>query len=113
MQKEAAKYGLEMEILHSADFTPPVDIKGAAFRQVEQVIGDTFPGIPVCPHVMVGATDARFYQSICDSCIRFTPVVAGPEQMKGMHGLDETIGVDCLPGAVDFYKNLIRAQEGR
>lgn len=109
----AAKYGLEMEILHSSDYTQPVDIKGEAFQQVERVIGDTFPGLPVCPYVMTGATDASFYQAICDSCVRFAPVVAGPEQMAGMHGLNETMGVDCLPGAVDFYKNLIRAQEGR
>lgn len=109
----AAKYGLEMEIMHSSDYTPPVDIHGAAFLQVERVIGDTFPGLPVCPYVMTGATDASFYQAICDSCIRFAPVVAGPEQMAGMHGLNETMGVDCLTGAVDFYKNLIRAQEGR
>ena len=113
LRELAERYGLEMEILHSSDYTPPVDVKGAAFRQVEQVIGDTFPGLPVCPYVMTGATDSSFYQPICDSCIRFAPVVAGPEQMKGMHGLNETMGVDCLPGAVDFYKNLIRAQEGR
>lgn len=113
IREVAAKYGLEMEIMHSSDFTPPVDIKGEAFRQVERVIENTFPGLPVCPYVMTGATDASFYQPICDSCIRFAPVVAGPEQMKGMHGLNETMGVDCLPGAVDFYKNLIRAQEGR
>lgn len=113
LRELAAKYGLEMEILHSSDYTPPVDIKGDAFRQVERVIGDTFPGLPVCPYVMTGATDASFYQAICDSCVRFAPVVAGPEQMAGMHGLNETMGVDCLPGAVDFYKNLIRAQERR
>ena len=109
----AAKYGLEMEIMHSSDYTKPVDIRGAAFRQVERVISDTFPELPVCPYVMTGATDASFYQAICDNCIRFAPVVAGPEQMRGMHGLNETMGVDCLPGAVDFYKNLIRAQEER
>ena len=109
----AARYGLEMEIMHSSDYTQPVDIRGEAFRQVERVIGNTFPGLPVCPYVMTGATDASFYQAICDNCIRFAPVVAGPEQMKGMHGLNETMGVDCLPGAVDFYKNLIRAQERR
>ena len=113
IQQTAAKYGLEMEIMHSSDYTRPVDIRGGAFRQVERVIGDTFPGLPVCPYVMTGATDASFYQAICDNCIRFAPVVAGPEQMKGMHGLNETMEVDCLPGAVDFYKNLIRAQEKR
>ena len=38
-----------------------------------------------------------------------SPVIYGPEQMKGMHGLNENIGISCLPGAVDFYRNLIRA----
>ena len=113
IRETASRYGLEMEIAHSSDYTKPVDIKGGAFRQVEEVIRGTFPGLPVCPYVMTGATDASFYQDICDNCIRFAPVVAGPEQMKGMHGLNETIGVDCLPGAVDFYKNLILAQESR
>ena len=109
----AEKHGLEMEILHSSDYTPPVDIHDEAFRQVEQVIAETFPGLPSCPYVVTGATDASFYQEICPSCIRFAPVVYGPEQMKGMHGLNENIEFNCLPGAVDFYKNLIRAQEHR
>lgn len=109
----AEKHGLEMEILHSSDYTPPVDIHGEAFRQVERVIAETFPGLPSCPYVVTGATDASFYQEICPSCIRFAPVIYGPEQMRGMHGLDENIEYSCLPGAVDFYKNLIRAQESR
>ena len=41
--------------------------------------------------------------------VRFAPVIYGPEQMKGMHGLNENIEYNCLPGAVDFYKNLIEA----
>ena len=31
-----------------------------------------------------------------------------PEQMAGMHGLNENIEYDCLSGCVDFYKNIIR-----
>lgn len=69
------------------------------FRQVEQVIGETFPGLPVSPYVMTGATDAQFYQEICSNCLRFAPVVYGPEQMKGMHGIDENIEYSCLPRA--------------
>lgn len=113
IEKLAEKYGLEMEVLHSNDYIEPVDIQGEAFRQVEQVIADTFPGLACSPYVMTGATDAQFYQEICGSCIRFAPVIFGPEQMKGMHGLNENIEYNCLPGAVDFYKNLIRAQENR
>ena len=107
----AAKHGLETEIVHSNDYTEPVDINGEAFKLVEQVIGETFPGLPVSPYVMTGATDAQFYQPICPSCIRFAPVIYGPEQMKGMHGLNENIEYNCLPGAVSFYQNLIKAQK--
>ena len=107
----AAKHGLETEIVHSNDYTEPVDINGEAFSLVEKVIGETFPGLPVSPYVMTGATDAHFYQPICPSCIRFAPVIYGPEQMKGMHGLNENIEYNCLPGAVSFYQNLIKAQE--
>ncbi|MDY5082613.1 MAG: M20/M25/M40 family metallo-hydrolase [Candidatus Limivicinus sp.] len=107
----AAKHGLETEIVHSNDYTEPVDINGEAFKLVEKVISETFPGLPVSPYVMTGATDAQFYQPICPSCIRFAPVIYGPEQMKGMHGLNENIEYNCLPGAVSFYQNLIKAQK--
>ena len=107
----AAKHGLETEIVHSNDYTEPVDINGEAFKLVEKVIGETFPGLPVSPYVMTGATDAQFYQPICPSCIRFAPVIYGPEQMKGMHGLNANIEYNCLPGAVSFYQNLIKAQK--
>ncbi len=110
IEARAEKFGLEMEVLLSNDFSPLVDIRGEAYQLVERVIGQTFPGLPVSPYVMTGATDAYFYRDICPSCIRFAPVVFGPEQMKGMHGLDECVDVNCLPGAVAFYENLIRAQ---
>lgn len=110
LRRLAEKHGLEMEVISSNDYSQPVDIKGKAFTRVERVIGETFPGLAVSPYVMTGATDAHFYQEICPSCIRFAPVIYGPEQMKGMHGLNENIEHNCLPGAVDFYKNLIRAQ---
>ncbi len=105
----ADKHGLEMEVYHAVDYSEPVDINGEAFKLVQDTIAKTFPGCAGSPYVMTGATDARNYQRICDNVVRFAPVVYGPDQMKGMHGLDETIGIDCLPGAVDFYKNLIDA----
>ena len=100
-----------MEVIHSNDYTESVDIDGAAFKQIESVINKTFPGLPVSPYVMTGATDAQFYQPVCKNCIRFAPVIFGAEQLAGMHGLNENIEYNCLPGAVSFYKNLIRAQE--
>ena len=109
IRERAERHGLKTEVLSANDYTEPTDIHGEAFRTVQRVIGDTFPGCAGSPYVMTGATDSRFYQKICDNVVRFAPVIYGPEQMKGMHGINENIEYNCLPGAVDFYRNLIKA----
>lgn len=107
----AKKHNVEVEVLHCNDYSEPVDIHGAGFTLVKQVIEKTFPNLPVSPYVMTGATDAHFYEPVCKNCIRFAPVIYGPEQMAGMHGINENIEYNCLPGAVRFYRNLIMADK--
>ncbi len=107
VRRIAAKYDLEMEVVHSMPCTKTVDINGEAYRYVEETVAKTFPGCISTPYVLTAATDASFYDEICDNCIRFAPIVYGPEEKKGIHGVNEALRYDCLPGAVDFYKNLI------
>ena len=107
IRRLAAKYKLEMEVLDAAPCTKLADIGGTAFRYVEQTVMKTFPGMPTSPYVLTAATDSAFYDSICGNCIRFAPIVYGPEEKKGIHGTNEALPYNCLPGAVDFYKNLI------
>ena len=108
IERLAKKYDLTVRVLDAYDYCEPVDSESEAFRLVRSVIGDVFPKLPVIPYVMTGGTDARHYQSICDACVRFSPVVYGPAQMKGMHGLNEYLDTYSLPGAVDYYKTLIQ-----
>ncbi len=108
LKKLAHRFKLEMKVIQATDFTAPCDIHGEAYQLVADTVREVFPGCPVSPYVMTGATDSRFYQEICPNVVRFAPVIYGPEQMKGMHGLDENIEINCLPGAVLFYKTLIR-----
>ena len=103
----AKKYNIETEVVYRGYPSPSVDINGEAFKMVESAINECFPGVGCSPYVVTGATDARFYSKICDSCVRFAPVIYGPEQMKGMHGLNENIECNTLAGAVDFYKKII------
>ncbi|MBQ8136690.1 MAG: M20/M25/M40 family metallo-hydrolase [Clostridia bacterium] len=105
----ARMYKLDMQVSHAVDASRKVDINGEGFSLVRQVISSTFPGLETCPYVMTGATDARNYERISSHVVRFAPVIYGPEQMKGMHGLNENIEYACLPGAVAFYRNLIQA----
>ena len=109
----AKKYGIEMEIVKQGEPSASLDLEGEGFLLVQDTIHRIFPGVGVLPYVVTGATDARFYGQVCDHCVRFSPVNYGPEQMAGMHGLNENIESGCLPAAVDYYKAIIQAQEDR
>ena len=109
----AAKYDIRTEVIYRGCTSPSLDITGEQYAIAEAAIRACFPGVGVFPYVVTGATDARFYGDVCDGCVRFSPVNYGPEQLKGMHGLNENIEIGCLPGAVDYYKTIIRTQENR
>ena len=109
----AKKHGLEMEVIYKGYPSKSLDLKGEAFDIVQDTIQSCFPGMGILPYVVTGGTDARFYGEVCDSCVRFSPVNYGPEQMAGMHGLNENIESGTLPGAVDYFKQIILAQESR
>lgn len=107
MEKLAKKYDLEMEVLDARDASKPVNIHGEAWKKATDAIEKVFPGLPYSPYVVTGGTDARFYGEVAETSMRFSPLIYGPKQMAGMHGIDETIDIRCLPGAVDYYKELI------
>ena len=109
----AKEYGLETEVIYKGYPSKSLDLEGEAFAITQETIKPCFPGIGILPYVVTGGTDARFYDDVADSCVRFSPVNYGPEQMAGMHGLNENIEAGCLPGAVDYYKEIIKAQEKR
>lgn len=113
LTKLAEKYGLETQVIYRGYPSKSLDLNGEPFLITQESIKACFPGVEVLPYVVTGGTDARFYDEVCDNCIRFSPVNYGPEQLAGMHGLNENIEIGCLPGAVDYYKTVIKAQEKR
>ena len=63
------------------------------------------------PFLLAGGTDTKHFTGHCPNCLRYTPMVFTAEQRTGIHGLNEHIDIDTLPGAVDFFKALIQGQE--
>lgn len=104
----AKRYDIETEVIYQDEPCPIVDFKGEVFQLVEDVIHKVYTGIEVCPYVMTGATDAKYYKNICDHCIRFAPLYIDAQQYASIHGLNENIYQGTLPMGVDFYKEIIK-----
>ena len=108
VQKIAEKYDLETEVIYQDAPCPIVDYTSSAFKLVEETAHKIYPGIGICPYVMTGGTDAKYYSEVSENCIRFAPLYIDPQQYSSIHGLDENIFCGALPMGVDFYKEIIR-----
>lgn len=107
LSKIAMKYQVECEIVEGREATPIVNTKGDSYRFLEQQIRKNFPDVLVSPYVILGGTDARFYTRVSDSALRFSPIRVTNDDLKKMHGIDESLKLDALWEAVRFYRSLI------
>ena len=109
----AKKYNIDTSVVLATPHSKALDLNGEPFKMTVDCIHQIFPGIGIMPYVVTGGTDSRFFDSVCDNCVRFSPICTEPDQMKSMHGIDENIFITTLPQAVDYYKALIQIQERR
>lgn len=112
LQQAAAPYGLEAVCLKSVAPSPVADCTGPGFALVERAVKRALPGVGVLPFVLSGGTDTKHFHGVCGCCLRFTPLLVTTAQQATVHGKDENIDYAALPGAVDFFKALIREQGG-
>ena len=107
VSKIARKYDIATEVIYNDYACPVVDYKNAPFHLVEKVAEQVYPGIGICPYVMTGGTDAKFYRELSDNCLRFAPLYIDNQQYSSIHALNENIYQGALPLGVDFYKKMI------
>lgn len=97
----------------SAPSRRPVSIDTPYYHDLETNIADQFGNLPTCPMLMVGASDARHYQSLCDRIYRFQAVVFKTQADDRTHGVDERIEIEQLPGMVEFNARMMRSWSSR
>lgn len=104
----AKKYDIETEVIYQDMPCPIVSYQGDAFKLIEEVAAEVYPGVGISPYVMTGGTDAKYYKEVSDNCIRFAPLYIDSQQYGSIHGLNENIYQGVLPKGVDFYKMIIK-----
>ena len=67
---------------------------GLGYHALTEVLSEFYPGIAFVPGMTAGATDARRYECICDTCLRCSPFISeSADVLRGVHGTDERISV--------------------
>ncbi len=108
-KKVAKKFDVEAELMPSwNDASPIVDTQSEGFLYLKNCVKEYFPAIGVTPYIIMGGTDCRFYQDICDCAMRFSPIMLDKQQLEAMHASDENVGIEDLAEAVGFYKYVVK-----
>lgn len=78
------------------------------FFMIERAITAVFPTAITAPYLMLGGTDAHWYEQVSTQVYRFTPALMDQNELSRMHNADERFSLDNLRRAIEFYIHLIQ-----
>ena len=82
-------------------------LQHSGWKQIEAVVTELWPGVPVLPFVMVATTDSRHYFELAEGIYRFSPYKINQKDLSGIHGHDERISEENLLKGIQFYTRLM------
>ncbi len=98
----------------SSEPSPASDIYSRGYEVLRNTIHQIAEDkeVIVAPHLVLGATDSRYFTGLSDNVYRFFPTEFYPEDLKRVHGTNERISIENYTRAVKFYYQLLRNSEG-
>ena len=107
--KEVAGGDVELSFIQAMGPSRPSDIEGIGYRSLKAAAEHFFGGLIFIPVQNRGATDARRYEEISSTCLRFGPFLEEAEIVsEGMHGTNERVSLRAYHQGIRF---LIRMME--
>ena len=80
-----------------------------AFNAIREICKEMDPKAIVAPYLVMGGTDARQYEDVCDNIYRYSPFLMDTALLLTTHGTNERIPISSLKDGVVFFKKYIRA----
>ena len=80
-----------------------------AFNAIREICKEMDPKAIVAPYLVMGGTDARNYEEVCDNIYRYSPFLMDTALLLTTHGTNERIPVSSLKDGVVFFKKYIKA----
>ena len=79
-----------------------------SWDKVASAVASTWKGCIVSPYLMVQCSDSRHYGRISDKVYRFSAMDLTAEERATIHGNNESIRIETLCKAVEFYIRLMK-----
>ncbi len=108
IKKAVNDEGVEVSLLHGMNPSRISVTDCEGFDKVAGAVASTWKGCIVSPYLMVQCSDSRHYGRISDKVYRFSAMDLTSEERAAIHGNNESIRLETLYRAVEFYIRLMR-----
>lgn len=107
--KKYAGKNAEVKLLAGKNPSKISPTDSRAFNVISKICKDMDPKAIVAPYLVMGGTDARQYEDVCDNIYRYSPFLMNTGLLLTTHGTNERIPISSLEDGVAFFKRYIKA----
>ncbi len=108
IRKVCRNKDIEVKVLKAKEASKFSPTDSRAFKIIDELCKQENPNSIVAPYLVMGGTDACYYEPICENIYRYAPYKVSVALLRCTHGTDERIPVDAVAPGVAFFKRYIR-----
>ena len=108
IRKVCRNKDIEVKVLKAKEASKFSPTDSRTFKIIEEICMQNNKGSIVAPYLVMGGTDACYYEPICDNIYRYAPYKVSISLLRCTHGTNERIPVDTVASGVAFFKRYIR-----
>lgn len=108
LEKVIKNKNVEIKLLGGQEPSNVSPTDSRAFKAIEDICNRMNSENVVAPYLVMGGTDARNYQNICDNVYRYSPFLLDTKLLTTTHGTNEKIDISSFEDALAFFKRYIK-----
>jgi carboxypeptidase PM20D1 len=83
-----------------------------AYRAIERAVREVMTDVPVAPSLTLAGTDTKHFYEVAENNYRLQPLVFTNEDLAGIHGTNERVGVENYLRAIRIWAQIMRVSAG-
>ncbi len=108
IRKVCRNKDIEIKVLKAKEASKFSPTDSRTFKIIEEICMQDNKNSIVAPYLVMGGTDACYYEPICENIYRYAPYKVSVGLLRCTHGTNERIPVEAVAPAVAFFKRYIR-----
>jgi len=102
---------VSIEFTNENDASNPVSESSSTsdgYLKIKDSVNKIYPEGIVSPFLVTAATDSHHYKDITENIYRFVPMVLTSEELKKIHGFNESISIENYTLIINFFTELMK-----